>query len=109
NSHSFRIDHITFNNMQSTGIKVDGDAWGVVDHSTFNGNHKRGVFVLHTTWGGVGAWGDNSWAQPDSLGTNRAVFVEDCAFNITNASGSGSVACQNGERCVASQNTLPFL
>jgi hypothetical protein len=109
NSHAFRIDHITFNNMQSTGIKVDGDGWGLIDHSTFNGKHRRGVLIHHTTWKQVGGFGDNSWAQPDTMGTNEAVFVEDSTFNTTNASGSGSVACEYGGRCVARYNTLPFL
>lgn len=109
NSHAFRIDHITFSNMQTTGIKIDGDAWGVIDHSTFNGNHRRGVLIHHTTWGQVGAWGDNSWAQPDTMGTDQAVFVEDSTFNITHASGAGSVACENGGRCVARYNTMPHL
>jgi hypothetical protein len=109
NSHAFRIDHITFNNMQSTGILVNGDAWGVIDHSIFNGAHKRGVLIHHTSWGQVGAWGDNSWSQPDTMGTNQAVFVEDSTFNITHASGAGSVACEFGGRCVARYNTLPYL
>ncbi len=109
NSHAFRIDHITFNNMQSTGILVNGDAWGLIDHSTFNGDHKRGVLIHHTDWGQVGAWGDNSWSQPDTMGTNQAVFVEDSTFNITHASGVGSVACEFGGRCVARYNTLPYL
>jgi hypothetical protein len=109
NSHAFRIDHITFNNMQTTGISVDGDAWGVIDHSVFNGDERRGVLIQHSTWGQVGGWGDNSWAQPDTMGTNQAVFVEDSVFNITNAESVGSVACQGGGRCVARYNSLQFL
>lgn len=109
NSHAFRIDHIIFNNMQTTGIFVGGDPWGVIDHSVFNGDHKRGVLIHHAKWQQVGASGDNSWAQPDTMGTAQAVFVEDSTFKITNASGSGSVACEYGGRCVARYNTLPFL
>jgi len=109
NSHAFRIDHIKFNNMQSTGIKMDGDEWGVVDHNTFNGSHQRGVQVHHNSWGQIGAWGDNSWAQPDYAGTNQAVYVEDNTFNITNASGAGSVACEKGCRVVVRHNNMPFM
>ena len=110
NSHAFRLDHITFNNMQTTGIKLDGDAWGLIDHCMFNGDHKRGVLIHHTTWGKVGAWGDSSWAQPDTLGTNQAVFVEDSSFNITHALGVGSVACEHGGRCVVRYNNpLPYI
>jgi hypothetical protein len=109
NSHAFRMDHLIFNNMTTTGIKIDGDAWGLVDHATFNGNHRRGVLIHHTSWGQVGGWGDNSWAQPDTMGTNQAVFVEDSTFNIEHSSGVGSVACEYGGRCVARYNKLPFL
>jgi hypothetical protein len=57
----------------------------------------------------VGAHGDNSWAQADTMGTQQAVFVEDSTFNITNAVGHGSIACQAGGRCVARYNRVPFL
>jgi hypothetical protein len=110
NSHAFRVDHITFNNLQSAGISVDGDAWGVLDHLTMNGKQRRGIVVHHDNWGQVGAWGDNSWAQPDNLGTAQAVYVEDSVFNITNADSVGSVACDaHGARVVIRHNTLPFI
>ena len=110
NSHSVRLDHITFTNMTTTGIFMNGDVWGVVDHSTFNGNFKRGVVVHHGSWQQVGLWGDNSWAQPDTMGTEAAVYVENNTFNITGASGAGSVACDDyGARVVARYNALPYL
>jgi hypothetical protein len=44
------------------------------------------------------------------MGTNQAVFVEDSAFNITRAVGSGSIACEHGGRCVARYNNpLPYI
>lgn len=111
NSHAFRIDHINFVNLKSgdTGIRSDGDGWGVIDHITMQGDKARGILIRHTTWQQVGAWGDNSWAQPDTMGTNQAIFVEDSSFNLTNANGHGSVACEGGCRIVVRHNTLPFL
>jgi hypothetical protein len=109
-SHSFRIDDITFSNMQTTAIATNGDLWGVIDHCTFNGNrHLRGILIQHDQWQEVGGFGDNSWAQPDTMGTAQAVYVENCVFNIANPAGAGSVACQGGGRCVARYNQLQTL
>ena len=109
-SHAFRIDHIVFSNMQTTGITTNGDLWGVIDHCTFESSaHRRGILIQHEQWQGIGGFGDNSWAQPDTMGTAQAVYVEDCVFNIVNPSGAGSVACQGGGRCVARYNQLQTL
>ena len=108
-SHAFRFHDLTFTMMQTTGISLNGDEWGVIDHSTFNGSNKRGILIQHEAWGQIGSSGDNSWAQPDTMGTEKAVYAENNMFNITNASGVGSVACQGGGRCVARYNILPYL
>jgi hypothetical protein len=105
------MDHLTFNNLQSTAIQAAGNLWGVIDHSVFNGTSKRGVVINHTSWLGVGGWGDNSWAQPDTMGTEQAMFVETNQFNILASESVGDVACDTGGgRCVARfNNPLPYI
>jgi hypothetical protein len=107
-SHSFRVDHISFNNMQTYGIKVHGDLWGVIDHNTFNGNHKAGIYVAHESWGSTGKYGDNSWAQADTIGTEQAVFIEDNEFNIVRPSGAGCLDSFEGGRLVFRYNRCPW-
>ena len=105
-SHSFRVDHIAFTNMTTTGVITWGDLRGVADHNTFSGASLRGYLIQHDSWGGVGANGDNSWAQPDDWGSADAFYVENNDFtSLTEASDASSVGCQGGGRCVIRFNT----
>ncbi len=76
---SFRVDHITVNSPQTSIIRADGDLWGVIDHITVTGNAAI-LQVSHPNWGGSGDYGDESWADPLYLGTEKAIYVEDCTF-----------------------------
>ena len=83
---------------QSTSmLRIDG-FFGVVDHNTTNST----VFAnpSHSAYLGVGSYGDNSWAQPDSFGTQNNIYFEnnilnvgedvtDCEFYATNGSVCG--------------------
>lgn len=105
-SHAFRIDHVAFTNQTATAIITDGDEWGVIDHCTFAGVFKRGVIVHHTTWQNVGVSGDNSWAQPDTMGTQEAVYVEANAFSgLTDSSSASNMGAEYGARAVFRFNT----
>jgi len=108
-SHAFRIDHIAFANMQTSGISTSGDLRGVIDHNTFTGSHKQGVIIRHNNWGGIGAYGDNSWAQPSSLGTQDAIFIEDNIFMDNLAQGAGAFDIFAGGRVVFRYNQASFI
>ena len=77
----------------STPAFITG-VFGVADHNTVgdNLNGTNGVIGLtfmdigHGSWRGVGGWGDNSWASPDTFGTNQAFYLENNIF--TNANGT---------------------
>jgi hypothetical protein len=84
----FRIDNVAFGNSSSqwaygtgsnTGefLIIANNAFGVTDHnSSATGSHVAFISVNLTAYLGVGQYGDNSWAQPDSFGGANNVFVE---------------------------------
>lgn len=108
-SHAFRIDDITFNNMKTIGIRTYGDLWGVIDHCNFNSHFQIGIEVWHTGWGGVSDAGDNSWAQPSTMGTAEAVYIEDNTFTDTAATPAGCFDSFGGGRLVFRHNTCPWI
>ncbi len=108
-SHAFRIDDINITNQQTVGIRTSGDLWGVIDHNTFNASHKNGVLVEHNGWGNVGNYGDNSWAQPDTLGTQEAIYIETNIFNDSSAVGAGCFDALAGARLVFRYNQCSFI
>jgi hypothetical protein len=82
-SHTARIDHVTFLHPACVGLIFYGDIWGVVDHCTFDSSDEQhqGISVNHSLWNhDPGGWGDYSFEDPPHLGTERAVYVEDCTF-----------------------------
>ena len=108
-SHTVRIHDMTFSALQSTGLLINGDEWGVGDHNTFTPDtaFKRGFLTHHERWQENGSnYGDNSWAQPDTMGTEQAMFWENNVFRISNPSGVGNVACEYGARCVVRYNDI---
>lgn len=83
----FRVDNVTFghttpwtegHNGSGSGelIHVD-DAFGVMDHNTAPNGSNAALFVAQmSSYLGVGLNGDNSWAQPLSLGGPNNIFAE---------------------------------
>lgn len=95
-SHQARVDHITFN-PTVTAVNVCCDTWGVADHNTFN--DSAGVFpfgIHHESWQGVGAYGDNSWAQTDTFGQAGAFYIENNVFSFA-GDPSFPVGCFDSE------------
>jgi hypothetical protein len=91
----FRIDHCKFDNsleQTSTGITTSGDTYGVVDHCLFS---ESRVVVMGS--------GDAAWQQPLALGTDNAVYIEDCHFDRTHGN---VVDANNGGRYVFRANTV---
>jgi hypothetical protein len=109
-SQALRIHDLSCLNMQSDCMLIEGGAMGVVDHSTFTGNHHNGAKVHHGIWLGVGAWGDNSWAQPDTFGTSQAMYFENNLCQQSNMSGAGCVAADAyGSRITVRWNYMPYV
>jgi hypothetical protein len=82
-----RIDNVIFGNsiQWSEGGNSSNAAWmirhddviGVFDHNTLpNGSTVEFYTANFSAWLGVGQYGDNSWAQPDSYGTANNIFAE---------------------------------
>jgi hypothetical protein len=101
---NLRVDNVVFGSgwalaqLSGSGVILPDNMFGVVDHSTANGAPFNGgtcsiangcgivlANISHSAWQGVGQYGDNSWAQPDTFGTNQALYVENNSFN----NGSG--------------------
>jgi hypothetical protein len=62
------------------GMIVD-NCFGVIDHNSIGSSslHAQGFELFNSQHGaylGVGQYGDNSWAQPDSLGGANNLFAE---------------------------------
>jgi hypothetical protein len=103
-SKLFRLDHITFTNQQTVGVRLDGDLWGVIDHCSFSGAFTQGILIGHTTWGGAN-FGDGSWAAPTALGTEQAIFVEDNVFrDYGNPYAGAGIDILDGGRMVIRHN-----
>jgi hypothetical protein len=84
----FRVDNIQFGNgstqwQYGTGSNtgefglIVNNVFGVADHNTsVTGSHFAFISVNLTSYLGVGQYGDNSWAQPDTMGGANNVFIE---------------------------------
>jgi len=103
-----RVDHLTVDPAQTVGLFFLGGLIGVVDHYTYRGAFHNAIRVEHTTWLGVGAYGDNSWAQPLTFGDVNALFIEDSTF--TDTTGGATVGnftdAFSGARVVIRHNTF---
>lgn len=110
-STAFRVDHIAIT-LGVTAINVS-DAVGVIDHNIFHdGADKFTTLVQHRSWKGVGNYGDNSWAQADSLGTADAVYIEDNTYDFSSLTDFpvGCFDTEAGGRLVFRHNTgCPFV
>lgn len=122
---NLRIDHITFSgwasvskNGNSYGINAFGDVFGVIDHNTINGNpdgtsgsggYLQFAEINHASFQGVGAYGDNSWAQPENYGSANFLYFENNTFNAAGCcenEGSAAGGSRGGGRIVARFNTF---
>lgn len=107
-SKAWRLDHVRLENQQTIGIRISGDTYGVIDHNQFHGTFKQGILVEHSGWGGR-AYGDGSWAEPLTLGTEKAVYIEDNVFTDPSPVGAGAVDATGGARYVFRYNQATFM
>jgi hypothetical protein len=94
---NFRLDHIVIPGSpswgglvaQSSTLVITDNVFGVLDHNSLY--HSSGplyefVNFNHSAWQGIGHYGDNSWASPDSFGTAQALYVETNYIEETSSS-----------------------
>jgi hypothetical protein len=107
--NAVRIDHVTFTNIHDLCVLIGYFTWyestvavrALFDHVTYVNDEEHG-FVR--TYGS-----DDSWNQPDALGSDDAIFIEDSSF-AWNVSGPGPNAHVNdgehGARIVIRHNQI---
>ena len=77
-------------------IRTD-NVFGVLDHNTLpNGSSVELFNSNHSAYLGVGGYGDNSWAQPDTFGTGNTLFAENNIVYINQAMSDCDVAPAGG-------------
>ncbi len=108
NSQQFRFDHNKVIPTTTSGMFVRGWITGVLDHNTFDVSRAFGLYTFHDTWQGVGGYGDNSWALPNTFGTQQAIFMEDNTFTNTQSVSWHNYAVDGwqGGRVVYRNNTF---
>ena len=100
---NWRVDHIKFEKLRTSGIRTFGHTYGVIDHCTFLLDGTQGVVVFHNGWNGA-SYGDGSWADDLYLGTEKAVYIEDNRFVFTRP--MQTVDSMGGGRFVFRHNTV---
>jgi hypothetical protein len=98
---NLRVDNIGFgittpwtesgnSSNADTMIRTDG-VFGVIDHNTLpTGSAVVFANISHSAYLGVGAYGDNSWAQPDSFGGANSLYLENNNLTIGGVSVTDS-------------------
>ena len=85
----FRVDNLSISgwvigrNFGGSFFFIN-DMFGVLDHNTLVAS-TSGMFteLENTAYLGVGANGDNDWAQPDTFGTDGLVYIENNTISDT--------------------------
>ena len=102
NCDAFRIDNIKFVGYGSGtgGIVISGKTYGVIDHNIF-----LDVYMGAKIYGDRANNGADSWLEDQSMGTARAVYMEDNNFLST---GSHKITndAYRGARFVFRYNTV---
>jgi hypothetical protein len=87
---AFRIDHITVTNSQTSFIRSEGCAYGLIDHLDYTGDHIA-LNAYHSSCNGS-RYGDGSWAMPIEWGSAKAIYIEDSILR----SSSGLIPVYDG-------------
>jgi hypothetical protein len=101
NSHSFRIDHCTFDQLHGANLVTRGFLWGVIDHCRFNLRNEQPIHIGHETWN-RGDFGNGSWADDPYWGSEKFVFIEDNVFE--NSGNKRAIDAYEGARFVVRYN-----
>lgn len=102
-----RIDHVKFDRLQTRGLHISGDIYGVIDHCEFIINAwVQAIWIGHSAWGGQ-SYGDGSWASALTLGTEKAIYIEDNLFRAEGAAtATATVDSWMGGRWVFRHNQV---
>lgn len=103
----WRMDNVTFNNWTGGNNTDPGvnyvihpdNIFGLFDHLTSTMQYGVMFDMGMSSYQNVGANGDNSWAQPDTYGSNSATYIEDSVFTSLSGSGSMAVVDCDGNAC----------
>jgi cysteine-rich repeat protein len=95
----FRVDHNKFNNVASRS-SVYRTVYGVIDNNIFS-------MPYSVTAQGISVFGDGNeaWNRPLTLGTDKAVYVENNIFNFDYV-GDGALDAYGGARYVFRHNMV---
>ncbi len=102
-----RIDNIGFglttpwtesgNGGQADWLIRTDNVFGVLDHNTVpTGSGVQFFNPNHSAYLGVGGFGDNSWAQPDSLGGANNLYAENNNIYVTLTAADCEIAPAGG-------------
>jgi hypothetical protein len=113
-SGRYRIDHCKFNNHK--GMRISGNAYGVIDNCTFyrDGDGLYGYWFWTEGRTGMTSATANSadtgyqdWSDPLDFGGPYAHYVEDCSFTFTTLSSTQNwMDGRGGGRQVFRHNTV---
>ena len=110
-----RVDNITFTSSNwakalDGGMVAVDNVFGVVDHNSASESPSSATFLVQISfdaWQGVGTYGDNSFASPDTFGTAQSFYIENnnvAGIRFTendvspgNSSGGGRWVCRFNE------------
>lgn len=89
-------------------ISIANYAYGLIDNNTFNDFGSYGIFTNFQITGEAqsaveGAW---SWSQAQSVGTNKAVYIENNTFATTRGASTIAISGSSGARYVARHNDI---
>ena len=110
-SHSIRVDHCHFLNINVTAASVGGFTYGVWDHNLFDlvsNTSNNGPHVNDETWNG-GALADGAWSDTTSFGSIKFWFFENNTFEATSGAAAHNPAandCGPGGRQVFRYNVF---
>lgn len=113
---NIHLDNLNFSGWGGNGAtagwmaRVD-NVYGVLDHNTMDTVLLANV--SHSAWLGTGQYGDNSWAQADTLGTASALYFENNSFTGNggpeDTDASDTITDVGGARVVVRYNTYTGL
>jgi hypothetical protein len=116
---SIRVDNLTFPSswvsahLSDANVVIAANVFGVLDHNSITGSSAASplglVNVNHAAWQGIGQYGDNSWASPDTFGTAQALYIENNTFSYgfaDDTDGGDTYQDTGGGRFVCRYNTF---
>lgn len=94
-----RIHHCESIRGGSHFIMLDGDIQGLIDHCTFTDAALEVISIRNSSQQ------NNIWTNRPVLGTDKAIFIEDCTFTMINK-GELAITSVNGQCYVFRHNTI---